>query len=69
MKKWISWMLVACMLLTLAPMPVLAEDVQIVASGSCGEETAWALDSEGVLVLGGTGATADYAAPDAGEGV
>ena len=69
MKRWISMMLVVCMLLTVAPMPALAEDAQYLANGACGENAAWALDSEGVLYLGGEGAVDGYAAPDAEQGV
>ena len=69
MKRWLSLLLTVCMLLTIAPMPALAEDAQIVARGACGEKAVWTLDSEGVLCLGGEGAVEDYAAPQAEEGV
>lgn len=36
------------------------ETVNIIASGTCGENVTWTLDEEGVLILSGTGATYDY---------
>ena len=54
MKKRVwSFALLLCMVLTLLPGTALAADV--VASGTCGESVTWALDSNGVLTVSGTG--------------
>ena len=54
MKKRILPLLLAlCMVFTLLPGSVFAADV--VASGSCGDDATWTLDSDGVLTVSGTG--------------
>ena len=43
---------------------VVCERCGVNASGSCGEDTTWILDSQGVVTVSGTGSIADY---DVGE--
>jgi hypothetical protein len=56
MKKFLSALLVVCMVLTLLPATASAA----VASGTCGSNLNWTLDSAGTLTISGTGAMADY---------
>ena len=59
MKKRILFLaLVMVMIFTLLPMSAFAADV--VASGTCGENLTWALDSEGTLTISGTGEMDNY---------
>ena len=56
MKKWISFLLAAVLVLGMCPVPVQAS--QIVAHGSCGAEgdnVTWTLDDTGLLTISGTG--------------
>ena len=39
---------------------VLAEEPEIVASGTCGDHVSWTLDKEGTLTISGTGEMGDY---------
>ena len=57
-KRLICLALVMVMIFTLLPMSAFAADV--VASGTCGDNLAWTLDSEGTLTISGTGAMTDY---------
>ena len=60
-KRWLSLLLVLCMVLSLAPVSVFAADT--VASGTCGAQGAnltWNLDSDGLLTISGTGEMMDY---------
>ncbi len=53
-KKFLSCLLVLCMMLSLLPMTtVFASD--IVDSGTCGENLTWSLDSDGVFTISGMG--------------
>ena len=58
MKKVWAVLLAAALLLGLAA-PVMAAD--IVASGACGDDLTWTLDSEGKLTISGTGEMWDFA--------
>ena len=58
MKKLISIMLVLCMVLPMVPANVFA--ATIVASGTCGENLTWTLDSDGLLTISGSGEMTDY---------
>ena len=58
MKKVWAVLLAAALLLAMAA-PVMAAD--IVASGACGDDLTWTLDSEGKLTISGTGEMRDYA--------
>ena len=40
--------------------PALASSKDVIASGVCGEDVTWALDSEGVLTISGTGSMHDF---------
>ena len=53
MKRFFSWLLVLCMVLTLLPGNVFA--AEIVRSGNCGAEVTWTLDSDGLLTISGSG--------------
>ena len=57
-KRILCLALVMVMIFTLLPMNAFAAD--IVASGNCGENLTWTLDSEGTLTISGTGAMPDY---------
>ncbi len=62
-KRFISMLLCIVMVLGMLPMSVFAADV--VASGYCGGEgdgtnLTWTLDSEGLLVISGTGDMVSY---------
>ena len=57
-SRTIAAMLVVFMLLTLLPVPVSAADTG--ASGTCGDDIIWALDSSGKLTISGSGAIPDY---------
>lgn len=54
-KKLVSWVLALCLVVSLLPAP--AQAVNIVASGSWGDDNTvtWTLDSEGTLTFDGTG--------------
>ncbi len=52
-KRMLPLLLALCMVFTLLPGSVFAADV--VASGSCGDDATWTLDSDGVLTVSGTG--------------
>jgi hypothetical protein len=56
-KRLFSLILAALMLFSLFPFTAAAADV--VASGSCGENVTWTLDSEGLLTISGSGPMAD----------
>ena len=59
-KRILSGILALLLVLTLLPGTHAAE---IVASGECGDQgdnVTWTLDSEGTLVISGTGKMADY---------
>ena len=57
MKRVLSLALVLVMVLTLLPISVFADTV---ASGTCGDNLTWTLDSEGTLTISGTGRTNSY---------
>ena len=58
MKKVWAVLLAAALLLALT-LPAMA--AEIVASGTCGDDLTWTLDSEGKLTISGTGEMWDYA--------
>ena len=55
MKRWVSMLLIFCLIVSLAPMTVSAAE-----SGTCGDNVKWSLSSSGVLTISGTGPMADY---------
>lgn len=58
MKNWYGWLvafLAAVCVLTLAFLPVTVQAAETVASGTCGEDLTWSLDSKGTLTISGTG--------------
>ena len=57
-KRIVSFILAVLLICTLLPTSVFAAD--IVASGTCGANLTWTLDSEGTLTISGTGAMTDY---------
>lgn len=61
MKKWISFLLAAVLVLGLCPQPVQA--AQIVAYGNCGAEgdnVTWTMYDDGLLTISGTGSMRNY---------
>ena len=56
MKRIIVSILVCCLLLSFAP----AHAASVVASGSCGKNVTWQLDSDGVFTVSGSGAMRGY---------
>ena len=61
-SKLLSVVLSVLMLITVIPFSASAATV--VASGECGENLTWTLDSEGLLTISGTGNMYDYSATD-----
>ena len=60
-KRMLSLLLVLCMVLTLVPVfTTQANAAEIVDSGTCGENLTWTLDSDGLLVISGTGDMEDF---------
>ena len=57
-RKLASVALALCVLLTLCPTPTRAAET--VASGDCGADIAWTLDSDGLLTFSGSGAMTDF---------
>ena len=57
-KRIVSFILAVLLICTLLPTAAFAAD--IVASGTCGANLIWTLDSEGTLTISGTGAMTDY---------
>ena len=57
-KRIVSFILAVLLICTLLPTAAFAAD--IVASGTCGDNLTWTLDSEGTLTISGTGAMTDY---------
>lgn len=58
MKRIVPVLLVLAMLLLFPA--ALANETDIISSGTCGENLTWTLDSAGVLTISGTGAMTDY---------
>jgi hypothetical protein len=59
-NKILAFVIVLCMLFSLAVVPTFAA---IVDSGTCGDNLTWTLDDGGKLTISGTGAMADYLGP------
>ena len=59
MKKIITY-LAALTLLLCCLLPLRSQAATIVDSGTCGANTTWSLDSDGVLTISGSGAMYDY---------
>ncbi len=57
-KRVISMLLVLCVVLTWLPSTASAEE-SVVASGSCGDNLTWTLDSAGTLTISGIGEMTD----------
>ena len=57
MKQFFCILLTLCMVLSMVPVSVHAEEI---ASGSCGDELEWALTADGLLTISGAGAMKDY---------
>ena len=56
-KRLLSIFLAACLIFTLLPVSAFADTT---ASGTCGDNLTWTLDSEGILTISGTGDMYDY---------
>ena len=56
-KRLLSGLLVLCLIFTLLPMSAFADTV---ASGTCGKNLTWTLDSEGTLTISGEGKMNDF---------
>ena len=65
LKRFLSILLAAVLVLTMLPVSAFAEATYPV-TGSCGESLAWSLDENGTLTISGTGEMADYTA-DGGQ--
>ena len=65
-KRFVAICLIVALCVLMLPAQALATDI---ASGSCGKNLTWVLDSEGTLTVSGTGKMSDYilGAPWAGE--
>ena len=57
-KQVLSGLLVLCLIFSLLPVSAFADEAT--ASGTCGENLTWTLDSEGTLTISGTGAMTNY---------
>lgn len=57
-KRLLSFFLAVCMILSLLPVSVIAEEAAT-TSGTCGENLTWTLE-DGTLTISGTGAMSDY---------
>lgn len=57
-QRAVGVLLVLCLVVICLPVP--AHAAELVASGTCGENLIWTLDSEGVLTISGTGNMEDY---------
>ena len=57
MKRLLSLVLVLVIVFTLLPVAAFADTV---ASGTCGDNLSWTLDSNGILVINGTGDMTNY---------
>lgn len=57
-RKVISLLVMICIILTFLPITTHAADE--IASGTCGENLTWTLDSEGTLTISGSGPMMDY---------
>ena len=66
-KRILAVLLALCMMLGMVPGTAWAID--IIASGECGENVTWELDSEGTLTIEGAGAISDYSNNSAGDQV
>ena len=61
LKRWIfSVALCLCVCLLVGGLVGRAEAADIVASGKCGANLTWTLDSEGTLTIDGNGSMYDY---------
>ena len=58
MKRIVS--LILCAVLVLGMVPSIAFAATTVASGTCGDNLTWVLDSDGLLTISGSGAMTDY---------
>lgn len=67
-KRIISVLLALVMVISFLPTTVLAATTEV-ASGTCGENLTWTLDSEGTLTISGEGEMYHYGFSDAGEKV
>ena len=57
-KQVLSGLLVLCLIFSLLPVSAFADEAT--ASGTCGDNLTWTLDSEGTLTISGRGAMTDY---------
>lgn len=57
-KRLLSFFLAVCMIFSLLPVSVIAEEAAT-TSGTCGENLTWTLE-DGTLTISGTGAMSDY---------
>lgn len=62
-KKFLAWVLCICLLLMDVPGSVVAEEENVIGSGSCGTNVTWQLDSAGVLTISGNGRMYYYSSP------
>lgn len=62
-KRFIASFLIVAMCVLMLPMQVFAAET--VASGTCGADLTWTLDSEGTLTISGTGPMEDFGHYDA----
>ena len=60
MKRMLSAVLAAILLLSLMPFSALAAENGVIASGSCGSSLTWTLTEDGTLTISGSGVVTDY---------
>jgi len=61
-KKKLVWVLLLCLLISILAMSALAADE--IDTGTCGPEALWTLDSEGRLVISGSGTMDDFSSQE-----
>ena len=59
-RKRLCVMIVLFALICNSPVNAYAEDVTTIASGKCGDDITWTLDSNGLLTISGSGFMTDY---------
>jgi len=60
-KRMLSLFLALAMVFGMIPaINLTANAATVTASGDCGENATWSLDSDGVLTVSGTGVMTDY---------
>ena len=61
-KRMLSVVLAICLLM--AALPVVASAAEVAASGACGENLTWVLDTDGAMTISGTGPMTVWEVPE-----